>query len=120
MNKLTPVSKDDLQYLDIMARALARQFVWSEDRGTTAQLRIPLRTTLARAFAVDQSDPDHEVAGWMETPLRSRAGRFIFRGLVVHWWAELFHSATFRADRYAFLMQELAKFSQDLSDMGIE
>lgn len=111
---MTTLTKDDLEYLDLLAKTLSRQFAWSEEQGRTNTLRKPLRETIADLVGVDLAE---ETEGWKpfgQVPLGYRHQRLAFRGLVLYWYRDLFQGDSFRSDRYAFLSQQLALFGQEL------
>jgi hypothetical protein len=115
------LTQEDLTFLDLFAKSLARQFLWSEENGRSSELRRPLKQHIADCLGVDLALGSTEEGGvwqdcWKGTPLQYRHQRLILRGLVLHYWTQIFHGQPFRQDRWAHLSAALSAFGQELID----
>ena len=114
------LTSEDCVYLETVAKALARSFgiYWREDNGTTAVLRRPLRELLGDIIGCPTSVGPEEGAqcrhDFEGTRLEHRCQRFLMRGLVLHYWTEMFPGGTFRKDRYNHIGGALNAFGQEL------
>lgn len=112
------LSIEDCTFLDTFAKSLVRCFFWRDENGTTAVLRKPLRSTIGDLLGCSTSigpEPNApRLHDFTATPLQYRCQRLLLRGLVLHYWTEIFHGERFRADRYTHLMSELNDFGQEL------
>jgi hypothetical protein len=127
---MSTITKDDLEFLDLLAKTLSRQLAWHDEQGMTATLRKPLRETLADLVGVDlereawvqeewakDEPPDdgmYPTSEWAGSGLAYRHQRLALRGLVLYWYRDLFQGESFRSDRYAYLSRQLALFGQEL------